>query len=104
MLANVNLTKEEPILIAESLIDPQSNPMTICPTPFTWISRILEEEFATVKDSITFRLPTQGHEEGVEANGSSGCPVIPESKFGKGYMAKDDGTEGVQDGPPIGHF
>ena len=35
MSMNVNLVEEELVPIAESSIDPQPNPMTIGPTPFT---------------------------------------------------------------------
>ena len=31
-----------------------------------------------------------------DASGFGGHLVIPEFKFGKGYMAKDDGTEDVK--------
>ena len=56
---------------------------------------MLEEEVASVKDFITFGLPTQGHEESVETSGSGRRPIILEFKFGKGYMAEDDGTKDV---------
>ena len=49
-----------------------------------------------MKDSVTSRLPARGHGESVEASGSSGCLAIPKFKFGKGFMAEDDGTEEVK--------
>ena len=51
---------------------------------------------ASVKGSITSRLPTQGHEEGVEASGSSGRPTILDFQFTKSNMAEDDDTEDVK--------
>ena len=71
--------------------------MTVGPTPFTWLARILEEEeVASVKDSITSRLPARGQGEGVEASGSSGHTAIAKFKFGKSYMAEDEVTEDVK--------
>ena len=64
--------------------------MTIGPTSFTLLAGIpkAQEEIAIVKDSVTTRLPALRHGEGVEA--------IPEFKFGKYFMAEDDGTEDMK--------
>ena len=72
--------------------------MTTPPTSFTWLARIREakEEIASVKYSVTSRLLAQGHGEGAEASGSNVCPVMPEFKFGEGFMAENDGTEDVK--------
>ena len=70
--------------------------MTTSPTPFTQLFGIPEEEFASVKDSVTSGLPSRGHGEGVEASGSSGYLVIPEIRFTKGYVAEDDDVEDIK--------
>ena len=70
--------------------------MIIGSTPFTSLSGIPEEEVASVKDSVTSRLPARRCGESVEASGLSGRPVIPKFKVGKGYMTEDDGIEGVK--------
>ena len=66
-------------------------------TPSPWLAGILEskEEKASVKDSVTSGLPTQEHGEGVEASGSTRCPVVPEFKFRGSFVASDGSTKNV---------
>ena len=49
-----------------------------------------------MKGSVTSRLPTQGHGEGMEASGSSRRLVTSEFKFGESFMAEDGGPEEVK--------
>ena len=58
MLANLNLTEEEPIQVAEFTIDPQPNPKATDSILFHQFFTIPEEEAADVKDSVTSGLPT----------------------------------------------
>ena len=67
--------------------------------PFTChLARIpeVEEEVASVKDSVTSKLPAQGHKEGMEASGLSRRPTTPEFKFAESFMAGDGGGEEVE--------
>ena len=72
------------------------NPQIIGPPLSHQFSTVLDEEVASVKDSVTSGLPARGPEEGVEASGSGGRPAIPEFKFARDNVAEDDGTEGVK--------
>ena len=47
----------------------------------------------SVKDSVTSGLLAYGSVEGMEAGGSSGCPVTPQLKFTWGYATEDASTE-----------
>ena len=56
---------------------------------------IPKEDVVSVKDSVTFGLPTQGLIEGMEAGGSGGQPAMPRFKFIEGYAAEGVGPQEV---------
>ena len=97
MPTSFDLVEEEPALEVELSIPPLLQIMKT--SPFTWhLAGIpeVEEEVASVKDSVTSRLLAQGHGEDMDASGSSGHPVTPEFKFVGSFMARDGDAEEVK--------
>ena len=73
-----NPVEEEPISAKASAIAQPIPGKTILARSFFSIS---EEDVVSVKDCVTFGLPTHGSMEGMEAGGSGGHPTIPSSNL-----------------------
>ena len=66
---SLNLADEELVSAEESTIDPQPNLAKTGSTLFPNFFSIHEEEVASVKDSVTSGLPTQGPIESCDNSG-----------------------------------
>ena len=69
-----NPAKEEPFLAETSTIAQLALKKTV---PACSFPSIAEEDVVSVKDSVTFGLPTHGSLEGMEVGGSMGHLVTP---------------------------
>ena len=94
-----NLEEEGQVTDATPSIAPQSIPLIMEPSP--WTFPIPEYEEASAKDSMISRLPTKERDMGGEASGSGGQPTPSTMGQSKVYMPVGGGTEDEEKMAPV---